>query len=210
MKTIKIKDKECLVDDEDYPLLSRLNWHIDYRNGDVITEYRTLETILYLTMPRLVLNLLGRPKCYFIHINENKLDNRKENLRVCPYRKHTFVSTGEIPYLGVYRIKKDPTKYKVSTVHSNYYIYLGWYKTTLEGAIIYDIAALILRRDVATLNFEKYKDIYLHHLNGISYSDKLLTKVQMKELRNQCREIKNKIMYNIAALTSIPYTTCVE
>jgi hypothetical protein len=66
----------ALVDDEDYPLLSRYAWSLD-RKGYV-------KTSAFGTTVKLHRMILNAPKDALVdHINMNKLDNRKENLRLC-------------------------------------------------------------------------------------------------------------------------------
>lgn len=81
MKLIYTRKGEAIkVDDEDYPALSKRPWHIHtegyaktYRreNGKVITIY--MHRLLVPTEKGLVVD----------HINGDKTDNRRANLRVC-------------------------------------------------------------------------------------------------------------------------------
>lgn len=74
-----------LVDDEDYPVLSGMAWHLNNRGYVVNTKMiaknmygkrKTAHTLIH----RL---LLEPPKEMFVdHINGDKLDNRRSNLRI--------------------------------------------------------------------------------------------------------------------------------
>lgn len=77
MKKISTTDgNTVVVDDDDYPLLSRLTWYTS-DSGYAITD----TPVKHLKMHRLIIG--GTPPHTVIdHINRNKLDNRKENLRV--------------------------------------------------------------------------------------------------------------------------------
>lgn len=77
MKMIKMtnSDKFSFVDDEDYPLLSRLNWYIS-DNGYAITD----APVKHIKMHKLIMGPIQR-KVVIDHIDRNKLNNQKENLR---------------------------------------------------------------------------------------------------------------------------------
>lgn len=89
------------------------------------------------------------------HINGDRLDNRRSNLRVVTPRenvlnKHTPPS-GELGYFGVARIQNSQ--------HYRAYIFdhgkqqsLGVYATPEEAAHAYNLAALKIRKDFARLN----------------------------------------------------------
>lgn len=62
-----------MVDDEDYELLSQYKWQ--YHFGYAKTGIKTIR------MHRMILN--AQPGQEVDHINRNKLDNRRINLRIC-------------------------------------------------------------------------------------------------------------------------------
>jgi hypothetical protein len=79
MKKIQLtKNKYALVDDEDYEELNKYNWYYSYQGYAVRTNHR-LNKCIY--MHRIIMNPLDYKQVD--HINHNKLDNRKENLRIC-------------------------------------------------------------------------------------------------------------------------------
>lgn len=64
----------ALVDDEDYGLLNNWNWYQDnhgYARGWVDGKHTRLHRLI-----------MSRPKAMVDHINGNRLDNRRSNLRV--------------------------------------------------------------------------------------------------------------------------------
>jgi hypothetical protein len=70
-----------LVDDEDYPLLSRHKWYpMRVRQSDKVYAQRRVTSFCTELMHRLI---LGMPPSGMVidHINNNGLDNQKENLR---------------------------------------------------------------------------------------------------------------------------------
>ena len=77
MRTIKLtnSNKIIKVDDEDYPVLSRLKWY-ESDNGYAITD----SPVKHLKMHKLIIGPISRI-AVIDHINRDKLDNRKENFR---------------------------------------------------------------------------------------------------------------------------------
>ena len=67
------------VDDEDYPLLSRYKWSFDGRKQYVISPKLGI-------LHRVIVNC--DPRRDVDHINGNKIDNRKCNLRVCTHAEN--------------------------------------------------------------------------------------------------------------------------
>lgn len=78
MRTIKLTNSDDLVkvDDEDYPVLSRLNWYLS-DSGYAITDC----PVKHIKMHKLIIGPI--PNCTVIdHIDRDKLNNQKSNLRV--------------------------------------------------------------------------------------------------------------------------------
>jgi hypothetical protein len=83
MKEIKLtKGKTAIVDDEDFDRLSQYKWQfavIGYARRTVYVKGKKGRQTLYMHR-----DILATPSDMFTdHINGNRLDNRKENLRVC-------------------------------------------------------------------------------------------------------------------------------
>ena len=81
IKIEDVKNTYAIVDDEDYKTLSRYHWFIyigGYTyNPDLGQMHRF---ILNATNPDLVVD----------HINHDRLDNRRENLRICTQQQNQF------------------------------------------------------------------------------------------------------------------------
>lgn len=86
MKTLDIKSKrygnlKALVDDDDYEKLktnfNNMKWCVSKNNKGLYVQKRTSEGIIYLH--RYIMN---NPNGIVDHINNDTLDNRKENLRI--------------------------------------------------------------------------------------------------------------------------------
>lgn len=89
------------------------------------------------------------------HINENKLDNRRENLRVCTARENIINKSKTVNpsgYRGVFR--KDPGWMACISDHGKRR-YLGFFMDPAGAARAYDDAARQIQGDFACLNFPR-------------------------------------------------------
>jgi len=148
-----------IVDDDDYEYLRQFNWSYDGRYA-LRTVYndktKKLET---LRMHRLVINT---PKGTDTdHINRDKLDNRKVNLRICSHsenlRNKPKYKNNRVGFKGV-SIKKNRYKNKVyeSIIAririDNKQIYLGCFQSIELAAKAYNQAAIKYHGQYALLN----------------------------------------------------------
>lgn len=120
LKTIKLtQNKYAKVDDRDYSTLLSINWHFDGR-------YAANKNKKKIHMHRLI---MGDLPLDIDHINGDKLDNRRSNLRFCTrsanirntdrVRKAKRVSYNKT--LGYWAAKKLGGKH------------IGWFKTEHEA-----------------------------------------------------------------------------
>jgi HNH endonuclease len=99
------KNEVILVDDEDYINLSKKAWQVNLNGYAMSHTWKNNKgTAIY--MHRMV---CPTPKGFYTdHINGNKLDNRKENLRaVTPVQSQTNTRRLNRNKLGVVGAKKD-------------------------------------------------------------------------------------------------------
>lgn len=88
MKKIKLRqNKYALVDDEDFNYLNQWRWHIAW-NGYVVRGEYNGGNYKNFFLHRVIIKT---PKGMFTdHINHNRLDNRKSNLRICTKSQNGF------------------------------------------------------------------------------------------------------------------------
>ena len=98
------QDNQALVDSEDYPLVSQYKWHLSGAGYAVRTVERRKKMYLHRIINR-------TPEGKFTdHINSDRLDNRKANLRTC-YRSGNAMNAikpkGKSGFIGVYATGKS-------------------------------------------------------------------------------------------------------
>lgn len=141
----------CIVDDSDYGELSRYRWH--YSNGYARRCIKNGGRGKALKMHRQIIKV---PSGYQIdHINHNKLDNRRENLRICTagenQRNRLITTSNRSGYKGVCW-SKDSHKWQAQIKVNRKMTYLGMFSDVKDAAIAYNQAAIRLHGDFAVLN----------------------------------------------------------
>lgn len=168
MKIIALsKGKETIVSDEDYEFLSQWKWCYGKRGYATRTNKRTNkhDSIHRLVMERLIgRELASNEICD--HINRNRLDNRRDNLRLVTLTENNANRGKTKGCSSIYKgVCKSITKYtrKDGSIskYVNWIAYigsrknrknLGVFPTEKEAAIAYNIAALKTYGEFAALN----------------------------------------------------------
>jgi hypothetical protein len=136
------------VDPADFEWLSRWKWHV---MGDYAARYEKGKVVL---MHR---QILPPPKGMIVdHVNRNKLDNSRANLRICTHRENTRNRAKPIGcasrFKGVCREKKTG-KWKAAVRSGPEPVYLGTFDDEVEAARAYDRRAVEVFGEFARLNF---------------------------------------------------------
>lgn len=138
-----------LVDKQDKHLLADYSWSIHKHgypharvNGEVVRIHQ-------LIMP-------AKDGYLVDHINGDKLDNRRSNLRYATvaqnqYNRKVGQKNNKSGYKGVW-YREDQKKYRALIRFNNKLKHLGQYKTAEEAAEVYNNAAKSLFGDYARLN----------------------------------------------------------
>lgn len=147
-----------IVDDCDYDTFSSLAWYLDNsgyarrsfteRLSDGSTKRRAV------ALHREILGLpYDKRTPYGDHRNRNKLDNRRENLRICTPQENSRnrIGTSRSGYKGVRRSSRGDGWDARITEHGRA-VFLGSYPTPEQAAIAYNEAALVLHGQYARLN----------------------------------------------------------
>ena len=150
MKYIKLsQNKKAKVDNEEYKNLSKYKWY--FKNGYAVRKEGAYEPLIQ--MHRLI---LGTPKGKDTdHINGNKLDNRKENLRIASrsenLRNTKKYKTNKSGFKGVCFYKRK-NQWMVQIQVKSKKIHLGYFKDIKKAAKAYNKAAIEYHGEFAKIN----------------------------------------------------------
>lgn len=144
------KGKFAKVDNEDFDKLNNVSWTLT-KKGYCMNFYLG-------KMHRFLINC---PEDMVVdHINRDKLDNRKSNLRICTNkenaRNRNIKSGHTSKYKGVYWSEKSK-KWRASITSDEKRFNLGMFEDEEEAARCYDLKAKELHKEFANTNF-KYND----------------------------------------------------
>lgn len=150
------KGLEAIVDAEDYEKVSAYSWNADSGYARTFQRKKAKgNKLTSLSMHRVVMNVTD-PEIIIDHINGNRLDNRKINLRVATVAQNAQnrkkVKGGSSIYLGVTYHKRDE-RWQAQVRHAGVRYYAGIYLTEEEAARAYDKKAKELHQEFARLNF---------------------------------------------------------
>lgn len=181
MKTIQATENgnpvSVIVSFEDYEFLNRHSWFIQ-SNGYAYTSVSTKAVAMH--------DLVFGTKIggqMIDHINRNRLDNRRENLRAVSAQQNAL-NRGKMkaperkyksPYVGVFH--KHHAKnvlYEAGISIKSRYFYLGRFKTEIEAALQRDAFSYMVHGDLAFLNFPDKKEEY----SKWSFDDKIMSRYE--------------------------------
>jgi len=157
MKRIKLtKNKFAIVDDEDYEKLNQFKWHASCKDKKRKIYYAARRDLngKLIYMHREILN--PSANLWTDHKNNNKLDNRKENIRACSCsQNHGNIRKREgctSKYKGVSCVnRKEKRKKRWVTYICGKYI--GRFHSEIEAAKAYDKRAKEVYGEFAYTNF---------------------------------------------------------
>jgi hypothetical protein len=155
MKEIKLtQSKVALVDNEDFDFVSQHKWCAHkHRNTYYAGTYIIRDGCKkYIHMHRL---LMEAKKGQIVdHVNENGLDNRRENLRFATNSQNlhnSSITRGTSKYRGVY-LRKGTNRWHSQIKVNNKQIHIGYFSNEIDAAKAHDQAALKYFGEFAKLN----------------------------------------------------------
>lgn len=155
---------EFIVDSNMIPIISKGNWHLKKDKGYIISRNAEGETI---QLHRFVLGLPDK-SVIVDHINRNKLDCRRNNLRIVTPQQNSMNKSlqknSTTGYAGVVYLK-DKQRYRSVIGLNDRRIYLLTSKSAEECAQAYNYAAALI--------FGEYQG----HMNDVSEASDKLKKI---------------------------------
>jgi len=140
--------KYTIVDEEDYERIMEHSWCFTTLGyADTSNKRNNLK------MHRVVLGTTD-PEILVDHINHNKVDNRKSNLRECTKGQNQYnkkPTIGKSKYKGVILFSENKWRARVS--FENKRVSLGLFDNEEDAARAYDAKAKELHKEFAYLNF---------------------------------------------------------
>jgi len=131
----------AVIDPEDYGRLIKYNWCLD--NGYAFSS-------LLGRMHRFIMNTPEGMDTD--HINHNRIDNKKSNLRVCTRSQNQFNSSIVFSKSGFKGVSFHQNKWMSRIVRNGKLIFLGYYDTPEEAAKAYDTKAVELFGEFSCTN----------------------------------------------------------
>ena len=144
---IRLGHKEILFDEEDRHIVEPFSWSIGthgYATSGAGKEQILLHRLIAAPSDGMTVD----------HINRNKLDNRRGNLRLCTQSENSYNRTAQANnqsgYRGVCRLANG--RWYAQICKNSKSIPLGCYATAEEAANAYDSAAVIIAGEFAWRN----------------------------------------------------------
>jgi hypothetical protein len=156
MKQIALtQDKYAVVDDEDYEFLNQWKWWFSSGYARRCTYINKVRSKM-IPMQSLIL----RPKKGKLvdHIDGNKLNNQRNNLRLVTVKQNNFnkvSKVGESCYKGVCKKTLYPKKYYSCVNIGRKQYQIGYFDNERHAAIAYDMWATYFHKEFANTNFRK-------------------------------------------------------
>ena len=155
MKLIELtQGKFAKVDNEDYEFLNQWEWC--YALGYAVRGQWRKTNYTNIMMHRLIMQT---PKGLFTdHINGDKLDNRKINLRTCSangnQQNKKIYKNNKSGFKGVSK-KKGKNGFVSQICVNNKILHIGYFRDKKEAALAYNEKALELHGEFANINYFK-------------------------------------------------------
>lgn len=175
MKEIKLKPNGvALIDDDNHELLSKMRWYLS-KHGYAIGGNAKNGIKAFIKMHRFVMSI-SDPKIKIDHIDGNKLNNQKHNLRIATPSQNAHNSKKRCNTKNRYKGTNYLPKLKLWQSRcrmNNKDIFLGHYTSEIAAAYAYNKQALRLS-EYARINYLPFHHTYLENILKSDFSTRLL------------------------------------
>lgn len=138
MKRIKVSDKIALINDDDFTHISKYTWR--EKHGYAVTDIwnKRQKKKIMVSMHRLI--TAASNGVLVDHVNRNRLDNQRENLRICDHQKNQAnkAPRGKTKIKGVEFRNDRKASWRARLKYNNENIELGYYDNRYEAAKAYN------------------------------------------------------------------------
>lgn len=156
MKYLRLRNKgKAIVDDKDFAFFNKWKWYLSSDGYIKRNQYIGNKKFITIRMHTL---LLKTKNGYEIdHINGNRFDNRRINLRLANRsenqcnRKTNKNSTSGFKGVSWHKVVK---KWYAKIVKDKKYYFIGYFNTAHQAALSYDLWAKYLHKQYARLNYQ--------------------------------------------------------
>lgn len=150
---------KALVSEEDFGYLSKWNWY-QSSSGYACRNVNTGKKTFNISMARTIVGLSHNDERQVDHVNGNRMDNRRDNLRICTPQENVWnmkkflrKKQSSVLYKGVY-LKPETGLWRARVRYNGKDIHCGYWNTEEEAAKAYDQKAKELFGEFAKLNFD--------------------------------------------------------
>ncbi len=195
---IENKDEIYIVDYdfEDIELVNKYSWHITKGKNNCTDYVRSTINGKHISLHRLIMESMDPDfdRSFEIdHADRNGLNNRRYNLRLATSQqnKHNRANFGKVEYVGVWKTK---TRFAsgIKPPEFDKQIKLGFFKSSEDAAIVYDLAAMFYFKEFANLNFPsdsvKYKEMIQCNIDIFKTPEKIRELISPKVVKYQSIE----------------------
>lgn len=145
----------AIIDDEFFDFINQYRWYKNSKGYAITMKTTALSERRQVFMQHLVLGFTPHDGLVVDHINGVRLDNRKDNLRICTHAQNIMNGMGwknrKSKYKGVYK-RDGYDRWRVIISGNGERQHIGDFSSEAEAAKAYNDAAKVLHGEYARLN----------------------------------------------------------